>query len=136
MKRWNGWGNKATSYLLPGSAARYLANWWEQGCICRMLQWNKLSRPFHLLRLPPICSSPPIRKNACGMPVDSRCQIGSHSASGRYGSFWMAWLTQIQTSKYAACLNIPEGPGVKLIPYGGGRVWLATSIQCPVRPLS
>ena len=26
MRRWNGWGDDATTYPLPGSAARYLQN--------------------------------------------------------------------------------------------------------------
>ncbi len=54
MKRWNGWGDEATTYPLPDSAARYLADLVGEGAASgRCLAWNKPSGLFPLPASPP-----------------------------------------------------------------------------------
>jgi alkyldihydroxyacetonephosphate synthase len=131
MKRWNGWGDEATTYPLPDSAARYLAGLVGEG---PHLEDATLEQTLQAVPSSPLPPHPLVS-------TDSEERL--RHARGQSLADWIALRSeQIGASpdgvaypasdeEVRALLEYAKKAGVKVIPYGGG-----TSVVGHINPIS
>jgi alkyldihydroxyacetonephosphate synthase len=130
MKRWNGWGDEATNYPLPDSAAHYLA-----GLIGGQLHLEDANLEQTLQAVPPsrlpphplISTDPEERlRHARGQSLAD--WIALHS--GQIGAFPDGVAYPLSGEQVRDLLEYARKTGMKIIPYGGG-----TSVVGHINPL-
>ena len=130
MKRWNGWGDEATTYPLPESAARYLA-----GLVGEWLHLQDVSLEQALQAVPttalsthPLISSDPEERlrHARGQSLPDWIAL----RSGQIRAFPDAVAYPGSDEEVRSLLDFARKTGVKLIPYGGG-----TSVVGHINPI-
>jgi alkyldihydroxyacetonephosphate synthase len=130
MKRWNGWGDEATTYPLPESAALYLANLvgapphLEDATLAQALQ----AVPPSPLSLHPLISIDPEERlrHARGQSLADWIAL----RSGQIGTFPDGVAYPVSDQDVRLLLEYAGKTGVKVIPYGGG-----TSVVGHIDPL-
>ena len=130
MKRWNGWGDEATTYPLPDSAARYLADLIGEGL---HLQDATLEQTLQTVPAASLAPHPLISSDAEECLRHARGQslpdwIALHSGQIRAFPQGVAYPTCDEEVR--GLLDYARQTGVKLIPYGGG-----TSVVGHINPL-
>jgi alkyldihydroxyacetonephosphate synthase len=130
MKRWNGWGDEATIYPLPDTAACYLA-----GLIGEQRHLEDASLRQTLLAVPPtqLSPHPMISTDPEERLRHSRGQsLADWIAlrSGQIEIFPDGVAYPISDEQVRALLEYARRTGVKVIPYGGG-----TSVVGHINPL-
>jgi len=120
VKRWNGWGDVATTYPLPESAARYLAE--EIGIGPRLADatLEQAVAAIPASRLPPnhhtyTCPEERLR-HARGQSLPDWIAL----RSGRIVNFPDGLAYPASDEEVRAMLAYARQTGVKVIPYGGG----------------
>jgi len=130
MKRWNGWGDEATTYPLPDSAARYLADRVGEGLHLQdaTLEQTLQTVPAAALAPHPLISSDPEERlrHARGQSLPDWIAL----RSGQIRSFPEGVAYPATGEQVRSLLDYARKTGVKLIPYGGG-----TSVVGHINPL-
>ena len=133
MRRWNGWGDEATDYPLPNSAARHLAALVGEGASLPDAAFEDVvaSVPASRLAVHPgqtqggQAQDPPLRittdaaervRHARGQSLPDWVAL----RSGRLGAFPDGVAYPASTEEVRALLDYARRAGVRLIPYGGG----------------
>jgi alkyldihydroxyacetonephosphate synthase len=131
MKRWNGWGDEATTYPLPDSAARYLADLVGEGS--HLLQDASLEQailavpPSSLAAHPLISTDPEERlRHARGQSLPDWIAL----RSGQIRSFPDGVAYPASAEAVRNLLDYARKTGIKLIPFGGG-----TSVVGHINPI-
>ena len=131
MKRWNGWGDEATTYPLPDSAARYLANLVGEGLHLQdaTLEQSLQAVPAAAPTPHPLISSDPEDRlrHARGQSLPDWIAL----RSGQIGAYPQGVAYPACEEEVRSLLDYAKKTGVKLIPYGGG-----TSVVGHINPLS
>ena len=131
MKRWNGWGDEATTYPLPDSAARYLAGLIGEGL---HLEDASLEQTLRSVPHSSIPSHPLISTDAEERLRHARGQsLADWIAlrSGQIGAFPDSVAYPTSDEDVRALLDYAKKAGMKVIPYGGG-----TSVVGHINPIS
>ena len=130
MKRWNGWGDEATTYPLPGSAARYLADLVGEG---QHLQDATLEQalqavPATALAPHPLISTDPEERlrHARGQSLPDWIAL----RSGQIQAFPDGVAYPVSGEEVRSLLEYARKTNIKLIPFGGG-----TSVVGHINPL-
>jgi alkyldihydroxyacetonephosphate synthase len=130
MRRWNGWGEDAITYPLPGTAAQYLETLvgaglrLEDASLERVLANIPASRPSPYPRL---STDPEDRlRHARGQSLPDWIAL----RSGRVGVFPDGVAYPVCDEDIRALLDYARRTGTRLIPYGGG-----TSVVGHINPL-
>ena len=130
MKRWNGWGDEATTYPLPESAARYLAEQVGEGLHLQdaSLEQALQTVPISQLSNHPLISTDPEERlrHARGQSLPDWIAL----RSGQIRTFPAGVVYPASEQEARALLEYARKAGVKLIPYGGG-----TSVVGHINPL-
>jgi len=130
MKRWNGWGDEATTYPLPASAARYLAERVGKGPRLEDASLEQTLQTVPQSSLPhhPLISTDPEERlrHARGQSLPD--WIALHS--GQIQAFPDGVVYPTSNDEVRSLLDYAREAGVKLIPYGGG-----TSVVGHINPL-
>jgi alkyldihydroxyacetonephosphate synthase len=130
MKRWNGWGDEATTYPLPASATRYLADQVGEGLPLQdatLEQTIQAVPPSQLSTHPLISSDPEERlRHARGQSLPDWIAL----RSGQIRAFPDGVAYPASDEEVRSLLDYAKKTGVKLIPYGGG-----TSVVGHINPL-
>jgi alkyldihydroxyacetonephosphate synthase len=130
MKRWNGWGDEATTYPLPDSAARYLAELVGEGprLLDAALEETLQAVPPASLPAHPLISSDPEERlrHARGQSLPDWIAL----RSGQIRTFPDGVAYPTSSQEVRSLLDYAKKTGVKLIPYGGG-----TSVVGHINPL-
>jgi alkyldihydroxyacetonephosphate synthase len=120
MKRWNGWGDEATTYPLPSSAAHYLADLVGEGL---QLQDATLAQalqavPAAALAPHPLISADPEERlrHARGQSLPDWIAL----RSGQIRAFPDGVAYPGSDEDVRSLLDYAKKTGVKLIPFGGG----------------
>jgi alkyldihydroxyacetonephosphate synthase len=130
MKRWNGWGDEATTYPLPDSAARYLAGFIGEGL---HLEDASLEQTLQSVHPSPLSSHPLISTDAEERLRHARGQsLADWIAlrSGRIGASPDGVAYPTSDEDVRSLLAYARRAGVKVIPYGGG-----TSVVGHINPI-
>ena len=131
MKRWNGWGDEATTYPLPESAARYLADLVGEGPRLEDANLSNVLTSIGTSRLP---SHPLISINNEERLRHARGQsLADWIAlrSGQIGASPDGVAYPTSDEEVRALLEFAKKAGIKVIPYGGG-----TSVVGHINPIS
>ena len=130
MKRWNGWGDEATTYPLPDSAARYLANLVGEGphLLDASLEETLQAVPPASLPAHPLISTDPEARlrHARGQSLPDWIAL----RSGQLRAFPDGVAYPASRQEVRSLLDYAKKTGIKLIPYGGG-----TSVVGHINPL-
>ncbi|MGB8212282.1 MAG: FAD-binding oxidoreductase [Anaerolineales bacterium] len=130
MKRWNGWGDEATTYPLPGSAAHYLADLVGQGARLEDASLAQTLQTVPSPHLPPhplVFTDPEERlRHARGQSLADWIAL----RSGQIGAFPNGVAYPVSDDEVRQLLDYARQAGVKVIPYGGG-----TSVVGHINPL-
>jgi alkyldihydroxyacetonephosphate synthase len=130
MKRWNGWGQEATTYPLPASAARYLADQVGEGQHLQdaSLEQTLQAVPHSRLTAHPLISTDPQERlrHARGQSLPDWIAL----RSGQIRVFPDGVAYPASDQEVRSLLDYASQTGVKLIPYGGG-----TSVVGHINPL-
>ena len=130
MKRWNGWGDEATTYPLPDPAARYLAERVGEGLRLQDATLAETLQAVPPARLPPhplISSDPEERlRHARGQSLPDWIAL----RSGQIRVFPDGVAYPASDEEVRSLLEYARKTGAKLIPYGGG-----TSVVGHINPL-
>ena len=130
MKRWNGWGDEATIYPLPDSAARYLAGLVGEGPRLEDISLQQALAAVATSRLPdhPLISadSEERLRHARGQSLADWIAL----RSGQIGACPDGVAYPASDEQVRALLEYARKTGVKVIPYGGG-----TSVVGHINPL-
>ena len=130
MKRWNGWGDEATTYPLPDSAARYLADLVGEGLHLEdaRLEQALQAVPVSALASHPLISTDPEERlrHARGQSLPDWIAL----RSGQIRAFPDGVAYPSSDEEVRDLLDYARKTGVKVIPYGGG-----TSVVGHINPL-
>jgi alkyldihydroxyacetonephosphate synthase len=130
MKRWNGWGDEATTYPLPDSAARYLAGFIGEGLHLQdaSLEQTLRSVPHSSLPSHPLISTAAEERlrHARGQSLPDWIAL----RSGRVGASPDGVAYPKSDDDVRTLLTYARHAGVKVIPYGGG-----TSVVGHINPI-
>ncbi len=130
MKRWNGWGNPATDYPLPASAARYLEEKvgpGERAPDATLDQALKGAPPSRLPAHPLVSQEVEERlRHARGQSLPDWIAL----RSGRIGAFPDGVAYPCDAEQVRGLMEYARRAGAVLIPYGGG-----TSVVGHINPL-
>ena len=130
MKRWNGWGDEATTYPLPESAARYLAEQVGEGLHLQDATLEQALQTVPISHFPPhqlISTAPEERlRHARGQSLPDWIAL----RSGQIRTFPDGVVYPASEQEVRALLEYARKAGVRLIPYGGG-----TSVVGHINPL-
>jgi alkyldihydroxyacetonephosphate synthase len=130
MKRWNGWGDEATYYPLPESAARYLAGLVGEGARLEDASLAQTITSIRTSRLPhhPLISSDPEERlrHSRGQSLPDWIAL----RSGQIGTFPDGVAYPVSDEEVRILLEFAKKTGVKVIPYGGG-----TSVVGHINPI-
>ncbi len=130
MKRWNGWGDETTTYPLPDSAARYLADQIGEGPQLADASLPELLACIEKSRLPahPLIStsSEERLRHARGQSLADWIAL----RSGQIETFPDGVAYPASDEEVRTLLTFARQSGVKVIPYGGG-----TSVVGHINPL-
>ncbi len=130
MKRWNGWGDEATTYPLPSSATRFLTELVGEGSRLEDAALELAVSAVPASRLPahPLVSTDPEGRlrHARGQSLPDWIAL----RSGQIGTFpdGVAW--PASEAEVRSLLAYAGQVGARVIPYGGG-----TSVVGHVNPL-
>jgi alkyldihydroxyacetonephosphate synthase len=130
MRRWNGWGDDATNYPLPDSAAAYLADLVGEG---PRLEDASLNDVLGSIRTPRLPAHPGISTDEKDRLLHARGQsLPDWVAlrSGRVGVFPDGVACPASDADVRILLDYARQAGAKVIPYGGG-----TSVVGHINPL-
>ena len=120
MRRWNGWGDDATSYALPESAARYLAALIGDGSPTpdASLEQALASVPASRLPAHPLVQTEPHERllHARGQSLPDWVAL----RSGRIGAVPDGVAYPTSDDEVRLLLGLARQLGARLIPYGGG----------------
>src|SRR3990170_7086883 len=120
MRRWNGWGDDATSYHLPESAARYLAALIGDGSPTPDASLDQALASVPASRLPahPLVQAEPHERllHARGQSLPDWVAL----RSGRIGSVPEGVAYPTSDDDVRLLLGLARRLGARLIPYGGG----------------
>lgn len=120
MKRWNGWGNPATDYPLPRSAAEYLARVVGPGLTLPDASLEEVLKSIPSPRLPShalISTEPQDRLlHARGQSLPDWIAL----RSGRICAFPDGVAFPCDAEQVQSVLDFSSRTGAALIPYGGG----------------
>ena len=129
MRRWNGWGDEATTYPLPESAARYLESVIGKGPAIPDATFDRVMAKIGPSQLRP----------HDGIATDPAERV--HHARGQSLPDWVAMRSgcieafpdgvayPASDDDVRACFDYARRPGARLIPYGGG-----TSVAGHINP--
>jgi alkyldihydroxyacetonephosphate synthase len=130
MKRWNGWGDEATTYSLPDSAARYLADLVGEGSHLQdaSLEQAILAVPSSALAAHPLISTDPEERlrHARGQSLPDWIAL----RSGQIRAFPDGVAYPASDEQVRNLLDYARKTGIKLIPFGGG-----TSVVGHINPI-
>ena len=130
MRRWNGWGDEATIYPLPDSAARYLADLVGNGPRLEDVSLAQAVGAVGTSRLPAyslLSTDPEDRlRHARGQSLPDWVAL----RSGRIETFPDGVAYPTSDEDVRALLDYARKVGAKVIPYGGG-----TSVVGHVNPV-
>ena len=130
MRRWNGWGDAATSYPLPESAAAYLAEKIGPSTPPRDAEFARVLASVPKPRLPehPLIDSRPETRllHARGQSLPDWLEL----RSGCIRSFPDGVAFPQDAAQVAELLDLVRNQSIQLIPYGGG-----TSVVGHINPL-
>lgn len=130
MKRWNGWGNEATTFPLPDSAARYLEDLLGEGLHLEdaTLEQTLQAVPSSGLMSHPLISTDPEERlrHARGQSLPDWIAL----RSGQISAFPDGVAYPVSDEEVRSLLDYAKKTGVKLIPYGGG-----TSVVGHINPI-
>ncbi len=130
MKRWNGWGDDATTYPLPGSATRYLGDLVGEGLHLEDASLEKAvqAAPNSALASHPLVSTDLEERlrHACGQSLPDWIAL----RSGQIQAFPDGVAYPASDDEVRSLLDYARKAGVKLIPYGGG-----TSVVGHINPI-
>jgi len=130
MKRWNGWGNPATDYPLPASAARYLEAVVGPGARLPDATLEQALTGVPPSRLPshPLVSADPEERlrHARGQSLPDWIAL----RSGRIGAYPDGVAYPCDEEQVRELMDYARRVGAALIPYGGG-----TSVVGHINPL-
>lgn len=131
MKRWNGWGDEATTYPLPDSATRYLADLIGEG---PHLEDATLEQTLQAVPPSPLPPHPLVStdseerlRHAHGQSLADWIAL----RSGQIGASPDGVAYPASDEEVRALLEYVKKAGVKVIPYGGG-----TSVVGHINPIS
>jgi alkyldihydroxyacetonephosphate synthase len=130
MRRWNGWGDEATNYPLPDSAAAYLADLVGEGPRLEDASLEQALASVGTSRLP---AHPGISTDEKDRLLHARGQsLPDWVAlrSGRVGVFPDGVACPASDADVRILLDYARQAGAKVIPYGGG-----TSVVGHINPL-
>lgn len=120
MRRWNGWGDAATTYPLPDSAAAYLADRVGPGLALSdaSLAEALAGAPASRLAAHPLVTVDPTERllHARGQSLPDWAAL----RSGRVGVFPDGVAYPMSDDDVRALLAYARATGARLIPYGGG----------------
>ena len=120
MKRWNGWGDEATTYPLPGSAARYLADLVGEGLHLQDVPLAQALQavPAAILAPHPLISTDAEERlrHARGQSLPDWIAL----RSGQIRTFPDGVAYPASDVDVRSLLDYARRTGVKLIPFGGG----------------
>jgi alkyldihydroxyacetonephosphate synthase len=129
MRRWNGWGDQATAYPLPKSAAQYLAEFIGSGSPIPDATLDQVVASVPASRVPAhdlIHFDPAERvRYARGQSLPDWVAI----RSGRIDAFPDGIARPVDEEEVRSLLTYASRTGVRIIPYGGG-----TSVVGHVNP--
>jgi alkyldihydroxyacetonephosphate synthase len=130
MRRWNGWGDTATSYPLPESAADYLVQQIGPSDPSRDAEFEHLLKTVPASRLPdhPLIDRTPETRllHARGQSLPDWLEL----RTGRVSSFPDGVAFPQDETQVAELLALVRKQAISLIPYGGG-----TSVVGHINPL-
>jgi alkyldihydroxyacetonephosphate synthase len=130
MKRWNGWGDEATTYPLPDSAARYLADLVGEGLHLQdaLLEQTLQGVPITCLTAHPLISTDPEERlrHARGQSLPDWIAL----RSGQIRAFPDGVAYPGSSEEVHALLEYAKKTGIKIIPFGGG-----TSVVGHINPI-
>jgi alkyldihydroxyacetonephosphate synthase len=131
MKRWNGWGNEATTYPLPDSAARYLTDLVGEGPQLEDASLSDVLASIGTSRLPahPLISTSNEERlrHARGQSLADWIAL----RSGQIGASPDGVAYPASDEEVRALLEYAKKAGMKVIPFGGG-----TSVVGHINPIS
>ncbi len=120
MRRWNGWGDEATTYPLPETAACYLADRIGEGAPMPDATFEAVVAAVPASRLPPhalINTDPAERlRHARGQGLPDWIAL----RSGRVDVFPDGVAYPASGEEVRSLLDFARQTGIRLIPYGGG----------------
>ena len=130
MKRWNGWGDEATTYPLPDSAAHYMADQVGEGLHLQdaTLEQTLQAVPSSCLAPHPLISNDPEERlrHARGQSLPDWIAL----RSGQIRTFPDGVAYPGSSEEVRTLLEYARKTGIKLIPFGGG-----TSVVGHINPL-
>src|SRR5512140_1617148 len=130
MKRWNGWGDEAISYPLPGSAGQYLADQLGAGLVLEDADFLQVLGSVAKSRLPQhrliSTDSSERLRHARGQSLPDWVAM----RSGQINAFPDGVAYPKSDEDVRALLAWACRGGVKVIPYGGG-----TSVVGHINPV-
>jgi len=130
MKRWNGWGDKATTYPMPDSAARHLQDLVGEGLHLEDATLEKTLQvvPFSALAPHSLISTDPEERlrHARGQSLPDWIAL----RSGQIQAFPDGVAYPASDEEVHSLLDFARKTGVKVIPYGGG-----TSVVGHINPI-
>jgi len=129
MRRWNGWGDDATTYPLPPSAARYLASILGES---QALPDASFDQVLARVGAPRLASHPGITTDPAGRLKHARGQSLPDWVALRSGcipAFPDGVAYPSSDEDVHACFDYARKAGARLIPYGGG-----TSVAGHINP--
>lgn len=131
MRRWNGWGDDATLYPLPDSAARFLEAQVGKGATQPDVSIEKVIASIPVSRLPahPLITIDPLERlrHARGQSLPDWIEL----RSGCISSFPDGVAYPSSEEEVRSLLDYAKDTGTCVIPYGGG-----TSVVGHINPLS
>lgn len=131
MRRWNGWGDEATTYPLPDSAARYLADLIGEGPRLDDVGLTQVidSVPASRLSVHPLISIDPESRlrHARGQSLPDWINL----RSGHITSFPDGVACPTSDQEVRMLLDYARKSGISVIPYGGG-----TSVVGHINPIT
>lgn len=120
MRRWNGWGDTATLYPLPASAAAFLADRLGLGTAPQEISLERLMASVPASRLPDhslVSTRPDDRiRHARGQSLPDWIAL----RSGRLGTFPDGVAYPLTPDDVRALFSYAHAAGARVIPYGGG----------------
>lgn len=130
MRRWNGWGDDATGYSLPGGAFRFLAARLGESAPPKEASFEDVLKTVPDSRLPPhpLVNHDPVERvrHARGQSMPDWVAL----RSGRVGVFPDGVAYPMSAEDVRALIRYAAETGARLIPYGGG-----TSVVGHINPL-
>ena len=129
MRRWNGWGDDATTYHLPASAALYIESLIGESQSLPDASFDRVTAGLGASRLAPhagIATDPAERvTHARGQSLPDWVAL----RSGRIPAFPDGVAYPTSDAEVRACFDYARKSGARLIPYGGG-----TSVAGHINP--